>query len=72
MARANNGIRIFVQFTRAYSSGGTKHHKLVIAGGGTGGCAVAARATRKFGENNIAVIDPAEVSVETFGVFCQF
>lgn len=54
--------RVLVQFARSYSSGGVKHHKLVVAGGGTGGCAVAARACRALGQGNVAIIEPAQVS----------
>lgn len=56
------GRTLFVQLVRRYSSGkDVKHYKLVIAGGGTGGCSVAARACRALGQGNVAVIEPAEV-----------
>lgn len=37
-----------------------KYYKVVVAGGGTGGTAVAARACRAFGPGKVAVIEPAE------------
>lgn len=52
--------RVLVQIARNYSAGSTKHHKLVVAGGGTGGCSVAARACRALGQGNVAVIEPAQ------------
>ncbi|XP_052767901.1 sulfide:quinone oxidoreductase, mitochondrial-like [Mya arenaria] len=51
--------RVLVQFTRSYSEGG-RHYKVVIAGGGTGGCSVGARACRTFGRGNVAIIEPAK------------
>jgi len=54
--------RVLVQLVRGYSSGsGSKHYRLVIAGGGSGGCSVAARACRALGAGNVAVIEPAQV-----------
>ena len=51
-----------MQVVRRYSSAGSvKHHRLVVAGGGTGGCSVAARACRALGQGNVAVIEPAAV-----------
>lgn len=41
--------------------GDIKHHKLVIAGGGTGGCSVSARACRVLGPGNVGVVEPSEV-----------
>ena len=38
-----------------------KHFPLVVLGGGSGGCSMAARACRLLGPGNVAVVDPAEV-----------
>ena len=38
-----------------------KHYPMVVLGGGTGGCSVAARACRMLGSGNVAVVDPAQV-----------
>ena len=38
-----------------------KHYPMVVLGGGTGGCSVAARACRMLGMGNVAVVDPAPV-----------
>ncbi|XP_053398451.1 sulfide:quinone oxidoreductase, mitochondrial-like [Mercenaria mercenaria] len=57
------GRVLFVKFVRNYSSergNDTIHHKLVVAGGGTGGCSVSARACRALGPGTVAVIEPAE------------
>ncbi|XP_043188056.1 sulfide:quinone oxidoreductase, mitochondrial-like isoform X2 [Amphibalanus amphitrite] len=35
-------------------------YKLVVVGGGSGGCSVAAKFTRKLGKGQVAVIEPAE------------
>lgn len=37
-------------------------YKCVVLGGGTGGCAMAAKMTRKFGAGNVAVVEPSDVS----------
>ncbi len=44
---------------------GTVDHssRFVVCGAGAGGLAVAARLSRKFGEGNVTVVDPAEVNV---------
>lgn len=57
--------RVLVHLVRNYSNStkDVKHYKLVVAGGGTGGCSVAARACKKFGKGNVAVIEPADVSI---------
>ncbi|KAL4237534.1 hypothetical protein ACF0H5_002248 [Mactra antiquata] len=57
--RIGVGHSVFVKSVRTYSQD-VKHYKLVVAGAGSGGCAVAARLTKDFGHGNIAVIDPAE------------
>lgn len=36
-------------------------YKFLICGGGTGGLAVASSLARRFGENQVAVIDPSDV-----------
>lgn len=40
---------------------GSKHYKLLILGGGSGGISVAAKFRSKFGKNEIAVIEPSDV-----------
>ncbi|KAL4237657.1 hypothetical protein ACF0H5_002371 [Mactra antiquata] len=54
--------RVLVQLVRSYSntSKDVNHYKLVVAGGGTGGCSVAARACKTFGQGNVAIIEPAD------------
>lgn len=48
----------------AYSTQSEKSSfKCVVLGGGTGGCAMAAKMTRKFGAGNVAVIEPQDVSL---------
>ncbi|KAK3095999.1 hypothetical protein FSP39_021834 [Pinctada imbricata] len=37
-----------------------KKYKLVVVGGGAGGCATAAKFSRKLGKGNVAVIEPSE------------
>ncbi|OWF51728.1 sulfide:quinone oxidoreductase, mitochondrial-like [Mizuhopecten yessoensis] len=37
-----------------------KNYKLVVVGGGAGGCAVAAKFVRKLGAGNVAVIEPSQ------------
>lgn len=37
-------------------------YKCVVLGGGTGGCAMAAKMTRKFGADKVAVVEPNDVS----------
>lgn len=54
---------LLVQTVRRYSSAGVKHYQVVVAGGGSGGCAVAARACRALGSGKVAVIDPAQVTI---------
>lgn len=65
------GRALSVQFVRKYSASAkqdsasttqnVKHYKMVIAGGGTGGLSVAARACRAFGPGKVAIVEPAEV-----------
>lgn len=54
---------LLLQTVRRYSSAGVKHYQVVVAGGGSGGCAVAARACRAFGSGKVAVVDPAQVTM---------
>lgn len=52
------------QTVRTFSCSRRRHtesYKLVVVGGGTGGCAVAARFCRELGKGNVCVIEPAEV-----------
>jgi NADPH-dependent 2,4-dienoyl-CoA reductase/sulfur reductase-like enzyme len=44
----------------------------VVAGGGAGGCAVAARAVRALGEGNVAVIEPAQVYIYNYTIIIKF
>ncbi|XP_053398450.1 sulfide:quinone oxidoreductase, mitochondrial-like [Mercenaria mercenaria] len=57
------GRVLLIKFVRNYSSArgnDTIHHKVVVAGGGTGGCSVSARACRTLGPGTVAVIEPSE------------
>lgn len=56
-----SNIRNFSGAAAAASDLRTQHYKIVVAGGGTGGTAVAARACRAFGPRKVAVVDPAEI-----------
>ena len=38
-------------------------YRFVVCGGGTGGLAVASSLARRFGEKQVAVIEPSDVSV---------
>jgi len=38
-----------------------EHYKMLVLGGGSGGIAMSARMKRKFGAENVAVVEPAEV-----------
>lgn len=63
------GRALSVQFVRKYSGSSkkdVKHYKMVIAGGGTGGLSVAARACRAFGPGKVAIVEPAEVRLVGF------
>jgi NADPH-dependent 2,4-dienoyl-CoA reductase/sulfur reductase-like enzyme len=48
---------------RCFSSssylGADQHYRLVVVGGGSGGCATAAKFARKLGKGKVAVIEPA-------------
>lgn len=43
-------------------------HRFVICGGGTGGLAVASSLARRFGEKQVAVIEPNDVSLQILNV----
>ncbi len=43
-------------------SEGKNHYKVLVAGGGTGGCAVAGRLRDAVQHGDLAVIEPREVS----------
>ena len=43
-----------------------KYFPLVVLGGGSGGCSMAARACRLLGPGNVAVVDPAQVNMFSF------
>ena len=45
-----------------------KYFPLVVLGGGSGGCSMAARACRLLGPGNVAVVDPAQVNIFSFSV----
>nr|QTJ02331.1 sulfide quinone oxidoreductase 2 [Xenograpsus testudinatus] len=47
--------------TFSTSSKACKSYKLVVVGGGAGGCATAAKFSSKLGKGNVAVIEPADV-----------
>jgi hypothetical protein len=66
-ARGNGSARGYSSARGNGSSRGndTIHHKLVVAGGGTGGCSVSARACRALGPGTVAVIEPSEVVYTT-------
>ena len=40
----------------------TKSYKLVVVGGGAGGCSTAAKFASKLGKGEVAVIEPSDVS----------
>ena len=49
-------------------------YKLVIVGGGTGGCATAARFCRELGRGHVAVIEPSQVrfQIDLIFSYCIF
>jgi NADPH-dependent 2,4-dienoyl-CoA reductase/sulfur reductase-like enzyme len=62
------GCRL-AQFRRAHTPVGIpkKGYNVVVVGGGTGGCATAARLCRHFGgKGDVAIIEPADVSIGGF------
>ena len=36
--------------------------KLLVIGGGTGGCSISAKLTSKLGKNNVVIVEPSDVS----------
>ncbi|XP_023329172.1 sulfide:quinone oxidoreductase, mitochondrial [Eurytemora carolleeae] len=46
-------------FSSSSCLGADQHFRLVVVGGGSGGCATAAKFSRKLGTGKVAVIDPA-------------
>ncbi len=44
------------------ATAGKNHYKVLIAGGGTGGCAVAGRLRKSIKPGDLAVIEPTDVS----------
>lgn len=43
-----------------------KSYKLVVVGGGAGGCSTASRFCRRLGKGQVAVIEPSEVILFMF------
>lgn len=70
-------MRVFVQrgrgacisnacrFFSTTPSADQKSYKLVVVGGGTGGCSTAARFSHHLGKGKVAVIEPSEVKCVT-------
>ncbi|KAH3853128.1 sulfide:quinone oxidoreductase, mitochondrial-like [Dreissena polymorpha] len=59
--KAVTGACVLAQFSRSYATqGGMKHYKVLVAGGGTGGLAVGARARRSLGAGQVAVVEPSK------------
>lgn len=50
-------------FSTSRTSHSKKHYQLLVVGGGSGGCATAAKFARKLGKGHVAVVDPSEVSL---------
>ena len=46
-------------------------YKLLVVGGGAGGCATAAKFASKLGKGNVGVIEPAEVRNPVFFVLSK-
>ena len=46
--------------------------KVLIVGGGSGGCAMAAKLSSKLGKNKVIVLDPADVSYKNIGYLCMY
>ena len=57
--------------TVTHRSKDVKHYPMVVLGGGTGGCSVAARACRMLGMGNVAVVEPSQVR-SSFLYFATF
>ncbi len=59
-----NGPQLFKSLFHSTPSARTKldqAHQFVVVGGGAGGLAVGSWIRRKFGENSVAIIEPADV-----------
>lgn len=70
------GVRVFVQHNRGaciintcrmfstthHRAADQRSYKLVVVGGGTGGCSTAARFCHQLGKGKVAVIEPSEVT----------
>lgn len=63
--RQQTSIQILAARACNYSTGQSEKasYKCVVLGGGTGGCAMAAKMTRKFGAGQVAVVEPNDVSL---------
>ena len=51
------------RFLHVSSSNSKESYKFLVCGGGTGGLAVASSLARRFGESQIAVVEPSDVSI---------
>ena len=56
-------VQLIAIRSSAYSTQSDKtSYKCVVLGGGTAGCALASKMTRKFGDGAVAVVEPHDVS----------
>lgn len=66
---ARNG-RMILYATRNFSTAtpcaANKHYKLLVVGGGTGGCATASKFASKMGNGQVGIIEPNEVILIVF------
>ena len=62
----NNVIKSYSRFRTLHSTPSVHvdASKFVVCGAGAGGLAIAARLCRKFGEGQVSIVDPAEVTNE--------
>ena len=44
-------------------------YKLLIVGGGAGGCSMASKFASRLGKGNVAVIEPSEVKIQYIPIF---
>ena len=51
-----------IHTTSAVTAAATSH-RFVVCGGGTGGLAVASSLARRFGEKQVAVVEPSDVNL---------
>lgn len=56
-----------LQLHTGASCAAKSHYEVLVLGGGSGGVTMAARMKRKVGAENVAVVEPSEVS-DPFGV----